>query len=147
MRTLILGLVTCLMVLGFPAKAAKAPVYTSALSDLAIGGYDAVSYQTGTPVEGVADYALEHQGATWRFASQANLVRFSENPDAFAPQFGGYCAYAVANGSTAKGDPLQYSLVDGRLYLNFNAAVKTRWLGDVPGNIRKGEANWPRVLN
>lgn len=126
--------------------AKEAQFYTSTFSNTAVGGYDVVSYFQGGPVKGDGDYVTEYGDVFWRFSSQENLNLFLANPEAYLPQYGGYCAYAVSKGYTAKGDPLQWSLVNNKLYLNFNAAVKRTWEQDIPGNIKKGDANWPGVL-
>lgn len=129
------------------AMAAKPPVYTAPLSDVAVGGYDVVAYFTaGKPVKGDKAFQTEWKGATWRFSSAANLAKFRANPSAYAPQYGGYCAWAVANGYTASGDPQQWKIVGGKLYLNYNADIQSKWTKDVPGFIRKGDGNWPSVL-
>ncbi|MDP1737841.1 MAG: YHS domain-containing (seleno)protein [Caulobacter sp.] len=147
MKRLILALVLATAALPGVALAAKPPVYTAPFSDLAAGGYDVVAYFTvGRPVKGDAQYSTVWKGATWRFSSAANLAKFKANPAAYAPQYGGYCAWAVANGYTAKGDPLQWRIVGGRLYLNYNAEIQSRWVKDIPGFIRKGDGEWPRVL-
>ena len=86
------------------------------------------------------------KGATWRFASAANRTAFEMNPKAYAPQYGGYCAYAVSRGYTAKIEPDAWRIVDGKLYLNYSRSVRTHWAADVPGNIAKANANWPAVL-
>ena len=140
-------LVAALMVMSTPALAAKDLVYTGWLSNLAVGGYDAVAYFTeGKPVEGSDAFTVEYNGATFQFASAANRDAFAADPARYAPQYGGYCAWAVAQGYTAKGDPDQWKVVDGKLYLNYNADVKARWEQDIPGNLRSGDANWPKVL-
>ena len=129
------------------ARAEKAPVYTGFLSNTAVGGYDPVAYFTdGRPVEGSSDFELEHKGATWRFASAANRDAFAADPDRYAPQYGGYCAWAVSQGYTAKGDPDYWKVVDGKLYLNYDAGVQRRWETDIPGHIQSADANWPGVL-
>ncbi|MEO1601396.1 MAG: YHS domain-containing (seleno)protein [Pseudomonadota bacterium] len=129
------------------AYADKDPIYTGFLSSLAAGGYDVVAYfNAGQPVEGSSSHELEHQGATWRFSSADNRDAFAANPAAYAPQYGGYCAWAVSQGYTAKGDPEHWRIVDGKLYLNYNASVKRTWERDIPGNIAAGNANWPTVL-
>lgn len=128
--------------------AAKDAIYTSLLSNKAVDGYDTVAYFTeGKPVEGSGDYSTEYMGATWQFASQENLDLFLGDPEKYAPAYGGYCAYAVALGSTAKGDPQQWEIHENRLYLNVNADIKKKWSADKPGYIEKSEANWPNVLN
>ena len=133
---------------GFPAFAAKDEVYTGLVNGVAVGGYDAVAYFTEKkPVRGSKEFTAEHTGVTWRFASKANRDAFIANPGRYAPQYGGYCAWAVANGYTAKGDPNAWSVVDGKLYLNYSKGVRRQWSKDIPGNIAKGNANWPGVLN
>jgi YHS domain-containing protein len=128
-------------------SAAEPPVYVPA-GGVAISGYDPVAYfAEGEPVEGSPQYAYVWQGATWRFASQAHLDEFKVEPARYAPQFGGYCAWAVSQGYTASADPLAWRIVKGKLYLNYNLDVKKTWQKDIAGNIAKGEANWPAVLD
>ena len=128
------------------ATAAQDPVYT--LSDLAVSGYDPVAYfADGKPVEGSRDHSYAWNGATWRFASQGNLDQFKADPAKFAPQFGGYCSWAVSQGYTASADPQAWRIVDGKLYLNYNLDVQKTWSQDIPRNIAKGEGNWPAVLD
>lgn len=129
-----------------PAARAYPPV-NQAEDGLSLGGFDAVAYFTeGRPVQGSAAHELSWNGATWRFASAANLAAFRADPHAYAPQFGGYCAWAASQGYIAPGDPQVWRIVDGRLYLNFNARAQALWLQDVPGAIARAEANWPRIL-
>ena len=142
------GLALAAGALPSPASAAKDPVYTPAFSKVAAGGYDVVAYFTqGRPVEGSDQFSTTYKGATFRFASAANLAKFKAGPAAYAPQYGGYCAWAVANGYTAKGDPRQWRIVGGKLYLNYNADIQARWVKDIGGFIRKADANWPAVLD
>lgn len=128
------------------AMAGKDKVFTDLVKGVGAGGYDVVAYFSGQPVEGKTEFQSEWEGAAWRFASAENKAAFDAAPEKFAPQFGGYCAYAVANGYTAKGDPQAWSVVDDKLYLNYSAEVRTKWQEDVPGNITAGNANWPKVL-
>jgi YHS domain-containing protein len=128
-----------------PALAAPA-IYTPPFSKLALEGYDPVSYFPGAPAKGDARFSTTHKGVQYRFASAQNLARFQASPEAFLPQYGGYCAWAVAGGYTAKGDPLAWKIVNGKLYLNYDATVQKRWAADIPGNIAKGDKNWPQVL-
>lgn len=126
---------------------AKAPVYTGFLSNLAVGGYDTVSYFTESKaIKGSKEFSTEYKGATWYFSSQENLVAFTNNPEKYAPQYGGYCAWAVSQGYTAKGDPQQWSIHEDKLYLNYNADVQNRWLVDKENFILQGDKNWPQVL-
>ena len=115
-------------------------------SKVAVGGYDPVSYFAGAPIKGDAKFSATWKGAEFRFASAANLAKFKADPAAYAPQYGGYCAWAVAGGYTAKGDPLAWKVVNGKLYLNYDQNVQKRWAKDIPGNIAKGDRNWPQVL-
>ena len=114
---------------------------------VAVGGYDPVAYFTaGKPVKGDKAISANHNGAEYRFSSEANRAAFVAAPAKYAPQYGGYCAYAVALGSTAKGNPQNWSIVGGKLYLNLNDSVQSTWNKDKPGFISKANANWPKVL-
>lgn len=113
---------------------------------VAIEGYDAVAYFTDKkPVEGKKEFSAEYKGSTFLFSSAANRDKFAANPAAFAPQFNGFCAYGAAAGYKAKTDPDAFSIVDGKLYLNYNSVVRVRWSLDTQGYINKAEANWPTV--
>jgi len=114
---------------------------------LAIRGADPVAYFTeGAAVKGVADYEYQWNGATWRFSSAENLAQFTANPEAYAPQYGGYCAKAVAEGYLASIDPDAWRIVDGKLYLNYSPGVQRQWQSDIPGHIASGDQHWPAVL-
>jgi YHS domain-containing protein len=129
-----------------PAAAAKPQIYTPPFSSLALEGYDAVSYFTGHPVVGQPRYTAIRKGVQYRFASAENLARFQADPEAYLPQYGGYCAWAIADGHVAKGDPTIWRVVNGKLYLNYDERVQQRWAQDIPGNIAKANHNWPQVL-
>lgn len=132
---------------GRPARAGQPPVYTGFLSSLAVGGYDPVAYFTdGKPVAGSSAFESSYKGVTWRFASAAHKAAFDADPDTYAPQYGGYCAWAVSQGYTAKADPETWKIVGGRLYLNYNADAQKLWEEDIPAHIASGDANWPKVL-
>jgi YHS domain-containing protein len=129
------------------ALADKPPIYHGLFDDLAVGGYDPVAYFSGArPVEGRKPFEFKYKGATWRFASADNLAAFKADPDRYAPQYGGYCAWAVSQGYTAKGDPRAWKIVGGKLYLNYNADIQKKWEQDISGFIAKANANWPTVL-
>ncbi|MCE9521347.1 MAG: YHS domain-containing protein [Alphaproteobacteria bacterium] len=130
------------------AFARSAEVYTGTFSSLAVGGYDTVAYfKEGKPAKGRAEFSFEYKGATWLFASQADLEAFKANPSAYAPQYGGYCSWAVAQNYTASGDPLVWKIVGGKLYLNYDRDVQAKWEKDIPGFIVKADKFWPGVLN
>ncbi len=97
-------------------------------------------------MRGSETHSLQWAETTWRFASQENLEAFRSNPEKYAPRYGGYCAYAVSRGYTARTVPEAWQIVDDRLYLNFSLGVRDRWRKDIPGNIEKANANWPRVI-
>ena len=128
------------------AVAGQPPVF--AAGGPAINGYDPLAYFTeDKPVKGDPAHAHDWNGATWHFASAANREAFAADPAAYAPQYGGYCAYAVSKGYTAKTEPDAWTVHEGRLYLNYNTTVREIWSEDIPGNIRRADANWPGVLD
>jgi hypothetical protein len=145
-RFLVLAAVAALVVL-LPAAALAAPrVNKSFLAGVALDGYDPVAYFTdGKPVAGVAEIRHEWNGAVWRFATPEHRDLFAADPAKYAPQYGGYCAYAVSKGYTADIDPEAWKIVDGKLYLNYDLEVQKLWEQDVPGHIRKADENWPRI--
>ena len=127
---------------------AEDAIYTGRFSNTAVGGYDAVAYHTeGEAVRGERAFTTSWNGADWRFASQANLDLFIADPERYAPAYGGYCAWAVSEGYTAKGDPNHWNIVDGVLYLNYNREIKERWTQDIPGHIARADANFPALLS
>lgn len=129
------------------AYADKAPVYTGNFSNVAVQGHDPVAYFTaGEPVKGSKDFRTTYMGAEFRFASAENLAAFEADPAAYAPQYGGYCAWAVAQGALAKGDADHWAIVDGKLYLNYNKKVQNDWNEDREGFITTADQNWPTVL-
>ncbi|MGF1538642.1 MAG: YHS domain-containing (seleno)protein [Elainellaceae cyanobacterium] len=124
---------------------AKAEVY--AQNGIAIKGADPVAYFTqGQYVSGSSAHEYVWQGTTWQFSSAENRDLFAANPEQYAPEYGGYCAWAVSQGYTAPIDPTAWSIVDGKLYLNFNSEVQARWERDIPGFISQANQNWPGVL-
>jgi len=126
---------------------AKDLIYTSKFNNRAVGGYDAVSYfQDAGPVKGKKGFTTDHMGAQWRFANQANLDAFKAEPEKYAPAYGGYCAWAVSQGNTAKGDPKQWTVHEGKLYLNYNAKILKQWRADKDGFIALADEQWPTVL-
>ena len=147
-RFLWLGIVLVILSalgLAFPA-AAGGVVNASSFTSTAIEGVDPVAYFTeGEPVEGRSEFSLDWMGATWYFTSAENRDLFAADPEKYAPQYGGYCAWAVANGYTAKIDPEAWRIVGDRLYLNYSKDVQAQWARDIPGNITKADANWPKI--
>lgn len=115
---------------------------------IAIRGADPVAYfKNNRFVPGSANYTYEWGNATWQFASAENRDLFAENPKQYAPQYGGFCAWAVAEGYTAPVDPNAWKIVDGKLYLNYDARIQRRWERDISGNIARANKNWPQAIN
>jgi YHS domain-containing protein len=128
------------------AAAAVDPVNKN-LFGTALKGYDPVAYfKEGRPVKGKDEFRHDWMGAKWYFASAVNRDEFAKNPEKYAPQFGGYCAWAVGHGYTAGIDPKAWKIVDGKLYLNYSKDVQKMWEQDVPGWIKKGDENWPKLI-
>ena len=127
------------------AAVAFAPAQAGNQLAVAIGGFDAVSYQSGEPERGEARFNHFWNGAVWFFSDEANRDAFREDPAAFAPAYDGYCAWAASQGYVAPGDPLIYEVVDGQLYLQVHARAQELWQADIPAHIAQGEENWPRI--
>ena len=110
---------------------------------LALRGFDAVAYfAVDSAVKGDAKYEYAWNGAKWLFTSEENMKKFQASPETYAPQFGGYCSFAVSEGYTADADPEAWKVVDGKLYLNYNKQVREKWEKDQNERIEKGAANW-----
>ncbi|MBT0956105.1 YHS domain-containing protein [Alphaproteobacteria bacterium KMM 3653] len=147
-RLFLIGAAAAIPLAGLSVRPALAATpKTFAPDGLAIKGYDPVAYFTEEkPVEGSADFTHEYNGATWRFASAENRDMFVADPEAYAPQYGGYCAFALSKNAIATSDPDAWTVYEGKLYLNYSLKVRGFWLEDVPGNIALADANWPSVL-
>jgi YHS domain-containing protein len=121
--------------------------FFSSRTDTAINGHDTVAYFTvGKPVKGLDSLATTWMGAVWKFSSQANLDLFKANPEKYAPQYGGYCAYGVAQGSLVKVEPEQFTVRDGKLYLNYDADIQAKWLKDTATFIKSADVRFPQLL-
>lgn len=111
---------------------------------VALKGYDAVAYfQQNQPVKGSSQFSFKWMDATWLFSSAANRDQFAADPPRYAPQYGGYCSYAVSQGHTAPIDPDAWRIIDGKLYLNYSKGVQKTWEKDTTGYIQKADQNWP----
>ncbi|SHH17221.1 YHS domain-containing protein [Cognatiyoonia sediminum] len=113
---------------------------------LALQGYDPVAYFTvGEATPGNWTITSSYNDATYRFASEEHKAAFDADPEAYLPQYGGYCAFGAAMGFKFDGDPNQWKVVDGELFLNISADIQERWLEDVPGFIQLADTNWPAI--
>ena len=123
------------------------PTYTELFSSTAIRGYDTVAYfNEGKPVKGSEDYSAEYDQATWLFSSKENLALFKAVPEKYAPQYGGYCAYAVSQNKTASIKPDLFTIVEGKLYLNYSESINAKWRADQARFIVAADKNWPALL-
>ena len=149
LQMMVVGLVVFVGLSATPIQSvqAKDKVYTSTFSSQAVSGHDPVAYfRAGKPVKGNKKFSHDWNGATWLFSSAENLAAFKEMPEKFAPQYGGYCAWAVSQGYTASSDPEAWHIENGKLYLNYSKSVQATWAEDIPGHIKKADANWPKVI-
>lgn len=112
----------------------------------AISGYDAVAYfKEGKPVKGNSDFTVQYKGATWLFVNKTNADLFKATPGKYEPQYGGYCAFGCSRGYKAKTSPDAWTIVDGKLYLNYDTDVRDTWNKDRHAYIKKANANWLEV--
>jgi len=122
-------------------------IYTSKINNNAVSGYDPVAYFTvGRPVKGDPKYTLTHKGTNWLFSSQKNLDLFKANPDKYSPQFGGHCAYNASKGIAIRSNPLNFNIVDDKLYLNYDQYTQSLWYKNQSELIDRGKENWPTVF-
>lgn len=139
-------LLTIAFIISVTSSYAQSQVFKTA--EGAIRGYDPVAYfKAGRPVVGSKENTVEWNGASWYFSSKENKALFEKNPEQYAPQYGGYCAYGTAGGYKAPTQPDAWSVVDNKLYLNYNKEVQTDWKKDQAGYIKKADTNWPTVKN
>jgi hypothetical protein len=142
----VIGIATAIGAFNLRRGGGVEPVNRDA-AGVALRGYDAVAFfREGAAAEGSAEFAHEWNGARWLFKSAENRDAFAREPEAFAPQYGGYCSYAVAHGYTADADPRAWKIIGGKLYLNYNEEVRRLWEQDIPGFLQKSETNWPQFL-
>ena len=139
---LALGAICCLSVLAID------PIYTGFFSNRAIQSHDTVAYFTeGRPVKGKKKYTRKYKNADWLFSSEENMNMFVANPEKYAPQYGGYCAYAVAQGSAASIEPDQFTVYKGKLYLHCSQLINERWAANKDWFIAEADKHWPNLLS
>jgi YHS domain-containing protein len=145
LTTFLIGFLAAALSLPLLSAAAEPPIFER--NGVALGGTDPVAYFTRSePVRGSAEHALEWQGVTWWFYSADTRARFEASPERYAPQYGGWCAWAAAQGYAAPTVPDAWKIVDDRLYLNASTSVQRRWERDIPGFIDAADANWPNIF-
>lgn len=115
-------------------------------SVVGVGGYDLVSYQTGKkPLPGNGNHVVQHNGVNYLFSNKDNAQTFSADKEKYLPAYGGYCAYGASVGKKFIADPTVWEIVDGQLYMNLDNSIKTIWVKDIPGNIKKADNNWTKI--
>ncbi len=155
-RTLLSG--ATILVLGVtPANAQSPEIYFneggvfSRAWEHAVDGHDVVAYfdlaEGDAPVQGREEFSTQYKGVSWLFSSAENLEKFLNDPDRYRPQFGGYCAWAMARNKLARGTPDVWYVYGGKLYLNISARYQREWLEDIDAEINRGEVNWPGILD
>lgn len=126
------------------AKAQKSEIF--APGGKAIKGYDPVAFFTESkPVKGADSLSYQWKQATWLFASRKNLEAFKSDPDKYAPQYGGYCAYGLSQGHKAPTQTDTWTVVNDKLYFNYNSKVKELWVKDQPNLIKTADEKWPAI--
>ena len=132
-------------ILGNAAYAADIGMNADA-NDVAVHGYDTVSYFVDNkPMQGSSEFTATHNNAIYQFVSAEHRDAFRANPEKYAPQYGGYCAFGVSVERKFDGDPLAWKVVDGKLYLNLNKDVQKAWFKDIPGKIAAANGIWPEI--
>lgn len=128
--------------------AAGNSIYSSRFSNLALSGYDAVAYfADNAAYRGKKEFEYEWKDVKWRFYNQENMDKFVLSPEAYEPQFGGYCSYAMGLGQKASSDPTQFSVIDGKLYMNYSSKTKVLWEEDLDTMISTGRENWEELIS
>jgi len=135
-----------LFLLGSASVQATEQIHTGYFSNKAVSGYDVIAYfDQGKPVEGSSKYTFKYKGADWYFSTQANLDKFKADPVKFAPQYGGYCAWAMSNNKAAPGNPPFWTIYNNKLYLNYDQNVLDTWRVDKDAFIKKADAHWAKM--
>jgi YHS domain-containing protein len=143
MKKIILFLIIGITSFAACTKTESVKQVNTTAENIAIKGFDTVAYFTAeNAVQGNPKFEFVWNGAKWLFANAENLEKFKANPEQFAPQFGGFCSFAVSKGYTADGDPNAWKVVDGKLYLNYSPKVKEMWEAEQEKRIKDGEKNW-----
>ncbi|MES2681929.1 MAG: YHS domain-containing (seleno)protein [Pseudomonadota bacterium] len=144
---LLLLSVSSLTLAAAPYNTLKRGLISDSATGIAINGYDTVAYFTEKkPVKGSDAYVYSWNGASWKFTSQQHLDLFKAAPEKYAPQYGGYCAYGVSKGYLVSIEPEQFTVIDGKLYLNYDASVQKKWSQDPLGYNKVSDAKFSDLL-
>lgn len=138
---------TSVVLAATPFNTLKRGLISDSETGIAINGYDTVAYFTDAKaVPGSNAHTLSWSGATWKFASQEHLDLFKAQPEKYAPQYGGYCAYGAAKGYLVSIEPEQFTLLNGKLYLNYSADIQKKWVLDPAGYNKLADAKFHELL-
>ncbi|MDN3581050.1 YHS domain-containing (seleno)protein [Mucilaginibacter flavus] len=141
-RTIIIAVLALFIIV--QAKAQKSEIF--APGGKAIKGYDPVAFfKESKPVKGADSLSYSWKEATWLFSSRQNLEAFKADPDKYAPQYGGYCAYGLSQGHKAPTQTDTWTVVNDKLYFNYNSKVKELWTKDQPALIKTADEKWPEI--
>ena len=131
------------MVLVASMASASAFAEDNSHSTPGVSGYDPVAYFTDSKaMRGSGFHVTVVDGVTYAFASAEHQKMFEANPRKYLPAYGGYCAYGLGVGKKFVADPEVWRIVEGILYLNLDKGIQQKWEKDIPGYIKKGDANW-----
>lgn len=151
-RTLLIGgtaaLTASIAAGGLLTRPAQAAEPTFLRNGLAIGGTDPVAYFThARPMPGNPALTHDHAGATWRFMNEMTRDAFAADPEMYAPQYGGFCAWAIAaQGTLVSTDPDSWAIENDRLFLTHDTATKSKWDANRAGFIQQADLRWPRII-
>ncbi len=135
-----------LVIAGYQATAQKAEIFSP--GGIAIKGYDAVAFfKQSKPVKGLDKYSYQWNNATWLFSDEESRAAFKAAPEKYAPQYGGYCAYGASEGHKAPIETDTWSVVNDKLYFNYNKKVKEIWQKDEENLIKIADQKWPAIKN
>jgi YHS domain-containing protein len=138
------SLVSLVFLAGLAGQVFAGPQYVDG-TGYAVSGYDVVAYFNGGPVAGKKEYSTDFNGAKFAFSTEANLKTFQADPAKYVPAYDGHCSYGVALGGKVPGNPTLWKIVEGKLYLNITKSVQEDWEANIPGNLKKSNANWPKL--
>ncbi|MCK5674708.1 MAG: YHS domain-containing protein [Spirochaetales bacterium] len=144
MKTLLLSLLLVLPVSAIYASGEYDSIVYVKDTNIALEGYDTVAYfENNKPVKGSTQWKTTYNGVEWLFSAENNLKLFQENPDIYAPEYGGYCAWAMNEGDLAPGKPKYWDIINGKLYLNYSSSTRKKFLADLDSMISNADSKWP----
>lgn len=142
----IIGLLLISLISSTAILAQQSEIFT--INGKAIRGYDVVAFFTASkPVKGEEQYSHVWKNTTWLFSSLENQELFKSNPEKYAPQYGGYCAFGMSGGYKAPTIIETWKIIDQKLYFNYSLKVQDMWNKDISGHIIKADNNWQKIKN